>query len=156
MLLTSEETRTQRDILEIIQKCAMAFHEKLAKYKKNTKEQIAVETSNGEELAGEENPNGEKSATEENENGEAPSTTTTENASTASGGHITTSDNLSFLESEIVSKKSVVFSLLEVCTFLVTRYAKDIVVSAGLVTGNVARKPGKYQLVRYSKLSYHI
>ena len=46
------------------------------------------------------------------------------------------------IESEIVAKKSVVFSVLEVCTFLVTKYAKDLVVSAGLVTGNVARKPG--------------
>ena len=29
LLLTSEETDTQRDILEIIQKCTLAFQEKL-------------------------------------------------------------------------------------------------------------------------------
>lgn len=34
LLLTSEETDTQRDILEIIDKCTLAFQEKLLKEEK--------------------------------------------------------------------------------------------------------------------------
>ena len=94
--MTSESTLVQKNILEIIEKCAIAFHEKIQ--------------------------------------------------SSEDGGQDT-------IESEIVAKKSVVFSLLEVCTFLVSKYAKDLVISSGLSTGNVSRKPGDLFFIFYVLLS---
>lgn len=45
-------------------------------------------------------------------------------------------------EEEIASKKSVVFSLLEICTFMVTKYASEVVSEAAPGSGNSARKIG--------------
>lgn len=87
LLLTSHETQDENNILDIVEKCALALHEKTI--------------------------NGEKS--ECNEIG----------------------------ETEISAKKSVVFSILEVCTFVVSKYANDLVIDSGLTTANIPRKPGR-------------
>ena len=45
-------------------------------------------------------------------------------------------------EGEIIAKKSVVFSLLEICTFMVSKYAGDVISEATSNQGNVSRKIG--------------
>lgn len=79
LLLSNEDIGVQTDIIDIVIKCALAFHEKINR---------------------------------EEENG----------------------------EKEISPKKSIVFSLLEICTFMVTKYAKDVIAMATTSSAGVTRK----------------
>ena len=85
LLLSNEDIDVQENIIEIVIKCALAFHEKINE--------------------GDEEEKGEK---------------------------------------EISPKKSIVFSLLEICTFMVTKYANDIVAIATTSSTGVTRKQGMF------------
>ena len=138
LLLTSEETNTQRDILEIIEKCTLAFQEKLILERNNTNNSTGGGGGGGVATVGDGNTE------------TAGSEIVAKGSIGSDVGDNNTETTTTTIESEIVAKKSVVFSVLEVCTFLVTKYAKDLVVSAGLVTGSVTRKPSNCLI--FSKL----